>query len=357
MTFDVNHDVAVMSVFDLEQKSDNAVSRHGDDEIATGALELFGVLVPVGLHEVLVQPEIRLSAQLVAGFGVGDALDHSALKNQMKMTYPTVRISIVTKTYPRSRSHHPVRKQIQVQTDCLEDVLENADHLQGQHVLSDVIAHFEDGRLPKFGPETLLVVLVGGNRHGDVLQLVDAAPRHLEFGQVRCFGGALHRNPALIIDIQDHSFGIAGQVASGLHLNAAEGRQTGPASFGAFRKRADLARNARDFVEKVEFALVKSLGRTAQLADDAVHQVVQYVVQIGCEKIPKNRNKTFISILRSFCFMSSSRYMLVFMFQISWWATIWDFLAKYFINSVIYPICDQIKNQLKKITIIKLTVS
>lgn len=86
-------------------------------------------------------------------------------------------------TYSRSRSHHPVWKDVEIQTHQLEDVFKQADDLKSQHVLgtgksnskhqwvnnvtiinhkdtinyswggrgsdlSAVISHFKDGRLP-----------------------------------------------------------------------------------------------------------------------------------------------------------------------------------------------------------------
>jgi len=39
------------------------------------------------------------------------------------------------KSYPRRRGHHPVGEDEQVQADQLEDILEEADDLQSEHVL------------------------------------------------------------------------------------------------------------------------------------------------------------------------------------------------------------------------------
>lgn len=38
-------------------------------------------------------------------------------------------------TYPRGSGHHPVGEHKEVQADQLEDVFEEVDYLQGQHVL------------------------------------------------------------------------------------------------------------------------------------------------------------------------------------------------------------------------------
>lgn len=38
-------------------------------------------------------------------------------------------------THSRSGGHHTIREHKQIQTDQLEDVLEEADDLQGEHVL------------------------------------------------------------------------------------------------------------------------------------------------------------------------------------------------------------------------------
>jgi hypothetical protein len=52
-------------------------------------------------------------------------------------------------TYPWHGSDHFVGEQIKVKAVVLENVLEKLDDLQGQHVLTAVIADFKNGRLPR----------------------------------------------------------------------------------------------------------------------------------------------------------------------------------------------------------------
>lgn len=56
--------------------------------------------------------------------------------------------------YSWSRCDDPIRKQIQLQSDGLKDVLKNPDDLQSEHILPDVISDFENSRLPHFGTQT-----------------------------------------------------------------------------------------------------------------------------------------------------------------------------------------------------------
>ena len=60
----VNHDVAVVSILDLEQVADHRVGRHRLDEIFSSSLELFSRLIPVLVLEVGVQALVGLSTDL-----------------------------------------------------------------------------------------------------------------------------------------------------------------------------------------------------------------------------------------------------------------------------------------------------
>lgn len=50
--------------------------------------------------------------------------------------------------YPWSCGDHSVGKQEEIQPNFLKYVLKDADHLQSQHVLPDVVANFENSGLP-----------------------------------------------------------------------------------------------------------------------------------------------------------------------------------------------------------------
>ena len=51
----VDHDIAVMSVFELQQERDDAVRRHALDEIRPRFLEANAILVAVAAHEVVIE--------------------------------------------------------------------------------------------------------------------------------------------------------------------------------------------------------------------------------------------------------------------------------------------------------------
>ena len=108
-----DHDVSVMSIFDLEQVTeeakgmefffwrclsirkrfskicktyspDDAVCRHGKHKVFPRLLIFDAGLIAEQLLEINGQSDIRLSAELVAGFAIRNAFDHSATAIQMK---------------------------------------------------------------------------------------------------------------------------------------------------------------------------------------------------------------------------------------------------------------------------------
>lgn len=62
----VDHDVAVVTILDLEQISYQRVGGHRLDKVRPGRLEFLGALVAVLMLEILGQAAVRLPAQLVA---------------------------------------------------------------------------------------------------------------------------------------------------------------------------------------------------------------------------------------------------------------------------------------------------
>ena len=60
----VDHDVAVVSILDLEQVADHRVGRHRLDEIFSSSLELLSRLIPVLVLEVSVQALVGLATDL-----------------------------------------------------------------------------------------------------------------------------------------------------------------------------------------------------------------------------------------------------------------------------------------------------
>ena len=78
------------------------------------------------VNEVEIQRLFRRLSQLISRPAIRNTLDH---------------------TTARSSGHHLIREEVEVQANRLEYVLEQLDQLQTQHVLTTVIAHFEDAAL------------------------------------------------------------------------------------------------------------------------------------------------------------------------------------------------------------------
>lgn len=76
----VQHNVAVVPVFDLQEETDDAVGCHALDEVAASKLVLGTVLVSVDAVEVLVETSVCRSSELVSGLGVRNAFYDAALQ-------------------------------------------------------------------------------------------------------------------------------------------------------------------------------------------------------------------------------------------------------------------------------------
>lgn len=103
-------------------------------------LEGQGGLVPILACEVVVHAEVCLAAQLVPRGTVGDTLNHSTLGRKGQVLRPAGMGSTLPRllprgTYPGGGGYHPVGEDEEVQANQLEDVLEEVNNLQSQHVL------------------------------------------------------------------------------------------------------------------------------------------------------------------------------------------------------------------------------
>ena len=265
----VDHDVAVVPIFDLKEEADEAVGGHGSDKVAPGRLELLRHLVAVFLDEVIVEAHVRLAAELVARFGVGNALDDAAAGR---------------------RGHHSVRKEIKIQAGLFEDVFEEGNHLEGEHVLPDVVAHFEDGRLPHqvLFLDGLIRRIVARQTADEppVFELVESDAEHLEAGEERSLGGRLHGRAGIVVNVHDERLGVGRQVAARLDDNLGQLLEAGLLPLGAFGEWPDLSRDGRDAPEKVEFPLVELLGRPGQGADDRLDETLDRVVNVLVLVVP-----------------------------------------------------------------------
>ncbi len=66
VSFLVNHDVSIMPIFNLKEEADDAIGRHGGDEVLSGTLEALTVLFAKLFFEVVEQVSIYLAPNLVA---------------------------------------------------------------------------------------------------------------------------------------------------------------------------------------------------------------------------------------------------------------------------------------------------
>mmetsp|Transcript_27462 Transcript_27462/g.47406 ORF Transcript_27462/g.47406 Transcript_27462/m.47406 type:complete len:345 (+) Transcript_27462:427-1461(+) len=123
----IDEDVAVVAVLDLQDEADHRVGGHGQDEVAPRPLEIDGVLVAILLEKVLVQGALGHLAQHVAALRPRHHLDDAAAW---------------------SGGDDAVGEEVEVlQAAGGEDVLEEADELQRQAVLTAVVPHLEDAGL------------------------------------------------------------------------------------------------------------------------------------------------------------------------------------------------------------------
>ena len=82
VAFFVNHDISVVSVFDLEEESDDAVGRHRRDEVPAGSLERLRALLSELLLEVEEEIGVGLATNLVPRFRIRNAFDHATLQGK-----------------------------------------------------------------------------------------------------------------------------------------------------------------------------------------------------------------------------------------------------------------------------------
>ncbi len=78
MPLSINHNVAVVSILDLEEVPNQRVGCHGADKVSSGRTEPLSRVVPVLTHEIVVEAYICLPAELVSGFSIRNALDNTA---------------------------------------------------------------------------------------------------------------------------------------------------------------------------------------------------------------------------------------------------------------------------------------
>lgn len=97
MTHLVQHDISVVPVFDLQQKSDDAISGHGLDEVSPRCLEILGCFIAVHLQKVLVHPDIGLPAKLVPRLSIRNTFDDAVLKQKSLVSASVFKLYDCTK--------------------------------------------------------------------------------------------------------------------------------------------------------------------------------------------------------------------------------------------------------------------
>lgn len=80
MSIRIDHDISVVSIFNLQQVPNHRVGSHRSNEITASCLELLRRFVTVLMQEIFVQTRVRLSAQLIARFRIWHTFNYTALK-------------------------------------------------------------------------------------------------------------------------------------------------------------------------------------------------------------------------------------------------------------------------------------
>lgn len=198
----VNHDVAVVSVFELQQEADNTVRGHGLDKVAACGLEADAVFVAVAADEVVIEPVDGFTTQHVARDGVWQHINDAA---------------------PRCRGGHTVGEDPDVETNGVEDTTEGSNHLQCEHVLAAVVTDFEDSTEPSL----VGVLLLGKTRAWFFFDVLDQAGIGLfladaEGGHEGSLGMGLQWFARVTVDADDLTIGVTGKVNTNLDFDLAQ---------------------------------------------------------------------------------------------------------------------------------------
>lgn len=126
----IDKNVSVVSIFDLENKTNNTIGGKTLYEIQAGLHKGLARLIAVFLQEVVVQIDLEGLADLVPTIGVRYDFDDSS--KQLIVTGPVADAFVGC--------------HVEVKVTFLENLLEELDELQGQDILTKVIVYFEDAR-------------------------------------------------------------------------------------------------------------------------------------------------------------------------------------------------------------------
>lgn len=149
----------------------------------------------------------------------------------------------------------------------MEDATESGNELESQHILPAVVADFENCGLPDFGcaltrMRAIFYLLLGSDQSavavvfGRIVRFLftDAESRH-----VGCFRMGLKRLSRLAVDADDFSVRIAREIDADINLDLAQLLFNLLLLLGLcfLDEWAQFARDASNFVEEGELALVK----------------------------------------------------------------------------------------------------
>jgi hypothetical protein len=129
------HDVSIVTIFDLQDEHGHGIGSHADDEVSPGlnARSLFHprsqsegyrlkccrIGFAMLVSKVFEETHFGTSTDLVPGPRIRHAFDHTALQSTISFS-----THVLCVTDSRTGGNHTVSVQIEVQTFLLEDVLE-----------------------------------------------------------------------------------------------------------------------------------------------------------------------------------------------------------------------------------------
>jgi len=139
MALPVDHDIAVMTVLNLEYVACHGIRCHRLDEVEPCFLISDGVFSAVFCNEEALEVVNLRAAHFVSRGRIRDNVDDTAL-----LSVSSAYVTWAHQTYTRCGCCHTVRIKIERQTHAGEDVFEHGNELKGKHILPTIITNFED---------------------------------------------------------------------------------------------------------------------------------------------------------------------------------------------------------------------
>lgn len=82
----IQHDIAIVSVLDLQQEAHQGICCHGFNKVGPCLLESMRIFIPIHTDEILKHPSICAAAQLVPRLSIGNTLNHTTLKQRINFS-------------------------------------------------------------------------------------------------------------------------------------------------------------------------------------------------------------------------------------------------------------------------------